>query len=135
MAASAAEAALRARLAAYDGRAVTLLGEVEAACRTLPGYTDALIALCADRSETVAAGASWLLRSALQSGDALARWLEPLLRHERPFLRAWSLDALAHLAAAHPGHGAAYAAALVRALEDDAASVTARARRLAKRAG
>jgi len=174
MAASAAELALRARLAAYDGRAVTILGEAEAACRAMPGYVDALLGLCGEVAETVAAGASWLLRSAVQSGETLteaqvtglvaqldhvqgwaaqlhlcqtirelaipaeaaaelADWLTPLLRHERPFLRAWSLDALAHLAKAHPAYGEAYAAALDRALEDDAASVSARARRLAKR--
>lgn len=56
-------------------------------------------------------------------------WVEPLLTHKRSFLRAWSLDALAHLARAHQAYQAAFEQALQRASEDEAASVRARARK------
>lgn len=65
------------------------------------------------------------------SVDALQQWLKPLLTHERPFLRAWSLDALGWLVSCHPRYQADFEAALHRALADSAASVRARARKLA----
>lgn len=64
----------------------------------------------------------------------LAEWLSPLLQHERPFVRAWSVDALAHVARVCPDYVDAFEGALARALEDDAASVRARARQIARRA-
>lgn len=62
----------------------------------------------------------------------VAHWLEPLLAHDRPFLRAWALDALGSLAGDHPQYRARFAKALSDAAQDDAASVRARARNLAK---
>ncbi len=162
---------LRTRLADYDGRAVTLLGETEAALGGKAGYLDALIALAGDDEAHVSSGATWLLKSALENGcefsavqvaalceslaniaiwDAqlhvcqsiqylfiseecakqLADWLEPLLSHDRPFLRAWSLDALYRVSQQHRGHAAAFASALAVAEQDGAASVRARARKL-----
>ncbi len=62
--------------------------------------------------------------------DALVHHLERFLIDERPFLRAWSLDALAAVAARHPVFRERAAAALLQAREDPAASVRARARNL-----
>lgn len=165
---------LRAALCAFDGRAVSLLGEAEAAMGGEPGYADALVALIADDAPMVGSATSWLLKSHLERGGALSAeqtgallvvlpdeaqgahwssalhlaqcvrfldlgaveaarlraWLSPLLTHSRPFVRAWSLDALAHLARHHAPHRAAFADALEAAGHDPAASVRARARRL-----
>ncbi|WP_343757995.1 hypothetical protein, partial [Parasphingorhabdus litoris] len=128
-------AALLNRLQAFDGKAVTLLGEIEAEYRGEANYLDALIALAAHDQAEVSSGATWLIKAALEGGEALSpaqsealwdeipairywqaqlhvcqsaahltfsadgaatmdRWLTPLLHHDRPFLRAWSVDAL-----------------------------------------
>ena len=60
---------------------------------------------------------------------AFTDWLDPLLRSDRPFLRAWSMDALQQLASHNPTFSGRAAAALDAAREDPAASVRARARR------
>ncbi|MEO0591625.1 MAG: hypothetical protein AAFZ11_13860 [Pseudomonadota bacterium] len=60
---------------------------------------------------------------------ACTDWIGPLLMHKRPFLRAWSLDALAHVAQAHAEYREEFRKALRQASEDPAASVRARARR------
>jgi len=165
-------ATLRERLAAFDGRATTLLGEAEAALQAEPDYIDALIALVPDGQAFVGSGASWLTKSWLERGGALSAaqtaalittlphqqahwsthlhlaqsirfldltaaqaaachtWLTPLVSHTRPFVRAWALDALAHIARHHADHRAAFEAALRAVQQDPAASVRARARRL-----
>lgn len=60
----------------------------------------------------------------------LAGWLDPLLSHTRPFLRAWALDALYRLAKQHDSYRKDLERALSAAMDDDAASVRARARNL-----
>ena len=62
--------------------------------------------------------------------DRLIRFLEPLLEHDRPFLRAWSLDGLCHLARQHPPLRARAKRALASAHRDGSASVRARARKI-----
>lgn len=57
-----------------------------------------------------------------------ADWLTPLLQSDRPFLRAWSMDALQHLALRSSELTGRAAAALETAEQDPAASVRARAR-------
>ncbi len=64
--------------------------------------------------------------------ETVAVWLQPLLQHERPFLRAWSLDALCALAERSPDLLPRADLALSTAGSDEAASVRARARRLAR---
>ncbi len=64
------------------------------------------------------------------AADKTAHTLAPFLTHKRPFLRAWSLTALAHLAEQHEAHEEAAQAALETAFDDKAASVRARARQL-----
>ena len=73
----------------------------------------------------------------VSAGDAerLSRWLEGLLAHERPFLRAWSLDALCRIARQHDGYRARALDALEAGERDPAASVKARVRRLRKETG
>lgn len=158
-------------MSAFDGRALTTLGEIEAACSGHDGYRDHLIALCDDAESPVSSGATWLLKSLLERGgtltaeetDALcrrlaglrdwaaqlhvcqsfrylaigapqaeevARWLSPLLTHERPFLRAWSMDALCSLADQHTAFAKAAKVAHENAGRDAAASVRARARNI-----
>jgi len=167
---------LASRLAAFDGRALTTLGEIDVAFSHVPGYFGALVE-CANASERhISAGATWLIKSAFeaqreisvdeitaycrmiprvtdlaaqlhvcqtiqylqidgQNVTALADWLSPLLTHERPFVRAWSLDALSHIAIQHPEFEAQARANLIAAEQDSAASVKARARQVAKRIG
>ena len=174
--------ALRDRLAEFDGRAMSLLGEAEAALGGEPGYIDALLALISDAPDPkglVGSGPTWLLKSFLEKGGARSAeqtqkliatlpqeadgahwstslhlcqsiryldlsgagsaalwvstlwvWVKPLLAHKRPFVRAWSLDALGHLAKADEGYRENFEEALRRASEDPSASVRARARGL-----
>ncbi|WP_421723142.1 hypothetical protein [Bauldia sp.] len=61
--------------------------------------------------------------------DLFAAWLTPLLRSDRPFLRAWSMDALQHLASRSPKLSRQAEDALETAGRDSSASVRARARR------
>ncbi|MDD9911047.1 MAG: hypothetical protein OXR62_15335 [Ahrensia sp.] len=61
---------------------------------------------------------------------SLGNWVQGFLAHDRPFLRAWSLDALVALAHRDPELEAAALAAVERAQTDPAASVRARARNL-----
>lgn len=62
-----------------------------------------------------------------------ADWLDGLLQHKRPFLRAWSMDAYQHLAIQHLSLVARADVALAEAERDQAASVKARARHARKR--
>ncbi len=73
------------------------------------------------------------LKPSAEEARACADWLTPLLQSERPFLRAWSMDALQHLALRNAGLAARAEAALNEADADPAASVRARARNLRKR--
>ncbi len=166
-------AALLNRLQAFDGRAVSILGEVEAEYRNEAAYLDAVIALTAHDQAEVSSGATWLIKAALERGEALSaaqsealwdeipaiqhwqaqlhicqsaayltfsadgaattdRWLTPLLHHDRPFLRAWSVDALCRIAVQHPEYGHAAREAARAAANDSAASVRARVRQLSE---
>lgn len=60
----------------------------------------------------------------------LGTWVRTLLDHDRPFLRAWSLDALVGLSSFDPLLRLQAKKALLQALSDPAASVRARARKL-----
>lgn len=153
----------------YDGKAITILGEIEARHGKSAAYAADLVGLAAHETAQVSDGATWLLKAYLESGgtlgaaatrrlfDSLDRitpwqaqlhlcqvmdrldlpaaqaaavvaWLTPLLQHKRPFLRAWSMNALQHVAAQHPRFAGAAKAALEAAEKDGAASVRARAR-------
>ncbi len=63
----------------------------------------------------------------------LVGWVEPLLADQRPFVRAWALDALCAVAERCPAYKEQAGAALEIAANDPGASVRARARRLKKR--
>ena len=69
------------------------------------------------------------LEASAPLADACADWLTPLLQSDRPFLRAWSMDALHHLAVRSANLAGRAEAALDAAEQDPAASVRARARR------
>ena len=75
------------------------------------------------------------LRFGAEQARCFADWLEPLLGHERSFLRAWSLDALCRLALRDEAYRPPAKRALQRAALDRAASVAARVRRLQKETG
>lgn len=68
-----------------------------------------------------------------ENATKLTPWLTALLSHERPFLRAWSLDALCHLGQTFSQYKNDANAALERAKSDTAASVRTRARNIVKR--
>lgn len=59
-----------------------------------------------------------------------ADWAAQFLDHERPFLRAWSMDALHHAATHVPDLAPLVETALCRAENDGSASVRARARKI-----
>ena len=59
-------------------------------------------------------------------------WLRPLRKSDRPFLRAWALDATCEIARQRENFTPEALAALEAALHDEAASVKARARRIAR---
>lgn len=162
---------LRARLQAFDGKAVTILGEIEAEYRARSFYIESLIALAAAKDDMVSDGATWLIKSALEKGmslseqqvgqyigqfpklsswaaslhacqsvqfmeipsglaDPAVRWTSELLDHDRPFLRAWAMDALCRIAVQHDAFHDAASEAVRHASQDKAASVRARARKL-----
>ena len=156
-------------LRAYDGKALTILGEIQARQGSRSTYVADIVALTASTEAHVSDGATWLLKAYLEGGgtlsaaatrrlfdsleqvtawqaqlhlcqmmeylnvaatqaSAVATWLKPLLQHKRPFLRAWSMSALQHLAARHPAFAADAEVALKAAAIDGAGSVRARAR-------
>lgn len=59
-----------------------------------------------------------------------AEWAAQFLDHKRPFLRAWSMDALQHAAKHAPDLAPRAETALIRAENDGSASVRARARKI-----
>lgn len=62
----------------------------------------------------------------------LVAWSHNLLDEDRPFLRAWSLDAVCHISNLYPDYRDLASVACQSALEDPAASVRARVRKLAE---
>ena len=68
------------------------------------------------------------------SADVLYAWLEPLITHDRPFVRAWSIDAICQLALQHNAYANKAQQALQGGADDPAASVRARVRNLQKSA-
>ena len=68
------------------------------------------------------------LETPLHLTGIYADWLTSLLTSDRPFLRAWSMDALQHLSLRNAELAGRAAAALDAAERDPAASVRARAR-------
>ena len=162
---------LRRDLLAFDGRNLTILGEIAARHEGNPGYLDGLVALADGTNGRISDGATWLVKAYLEAGgqltklqcrmliskletadnwvaklhlcqmvrylspnaqeaEAIVRWLLPLLSHDRPFLRAWSLDALCHVAALHSAYANKAEDVLNSATQDAAASVRARAKNL-----
>lgn len=159
------------RLRKYDGKAVTILSEIEAEHGTHPDYLDGLIAQMTDRDTVVSDGATWLVKSALEKGGRLspdqagqfvehlcalngwagklhvcqtmqyveipfghaeiaADWVTGLLEHDRPFVRAWAIDALCRIAVQHTSFRDIASNAVQNGSRDSAASVRARCRKL-----
>ncbi len=161
---------LRRRLADFDGKAISILGETEAEFVNTQGYLAILLELAIDAESNIASGATWLIKSALEKGaklparlienlidnldrisawdaqlhicqsvqyfdiaeseaENLIAWAKPLLDHDRPFLRAWSMDAHCRIGVNYP-HLVSASDIVDRGLADEAASVRARARNL-----
>ena len=104
--------------------------------RLTPSQTEALVgALDALRSWQaqlhVCQSVGRLDLSAVQA-DTCADWAARLVRSDRPFLRAWAMDALQHLASRSLHAKILAEAALAVAEQDPAASVRARARKWRK---
>ena len=100
--------------------------QIQAYARAIPGLGEWSAQLHACQSVQ-------FMTIAEEESAALVGWLRPLLAHDRPFLRAWSLDALGHLAGQHENFEAEFLAALKTAEDDAAASVRARARQIRQR--
>lgn len=78
---------LRARLEEFDGKAVSLLAEAQAACRCERGFMSELVGLISGSELNVSAGASWILKDELENGatlgaDDVAQLLDGLDRVE-----------------------------------------------------
>ncbi|SIO09649.1 hypothetical protein SAMN02745824_2933 [Parasphingorhabdus marina DSM 22363] len=166
---------LETRLSAFDGRATTILGEMEAELQQDRSYHSSLIDLAGSNDNNVSSRATWLMKSALEKGKSfspeqvdqilgvlgkitiwdaqlhicqsvqylsfgrqqaklMVSWLRKLVDHKRPFLRAWSLDALIRIGLDFPDLVEANEL-IIAAGNDPAASVRARARKLSKGAG
>ena len=65
-----------------------------------------------------------------KSAGQFVQWLTERLDHERPFIRAWSLDALCRMARQYPEHAIKAEQALEQAANDPAGSVKARIRNI-----
>ncbi|MDX8352616.1 hypothetical protein SLH47_09595 [Cognatiyoonia sp. IB215182] len=146
---------LIAQLRAWDGKTIAALKAV-ADDLNVENYR-VLLAACRDEDEVTARAASWVLKAAYERGasipypaDLFSRdlhWeialhllqsvqhvtvdfpvevIRPYLTHQKPIVRAWALDAYVRLGAADA------AEVLVKAADDPAASVRARARNLDK---
>jgi ribosomal protein S18 acetylase RimI-like enzyme len=123
-------------LASDDDRLVSeaatwiLKDELEAGARLDRAMTDGLIAgldrLEAWQAKLHICQAVGHLDVPETARETLRSWLTPLLDAERPFLRAWALDALCHLP------GTRVDALLRHMAEDRSASVRARVRNLAR---
>jgi len=165
------ERSLSSALARFDGKAIPLLGQIEAEFGNDPGYLAALVEIIPSDQPHLESGAPWLIKDRLERGQTLSearteqlaaaapaltdwqaqlhlaqsvRYLKPsqtaarlialemqdYLTHERPFLRAWGLDALNHLSKSFPEFESAAAEAKAVALNDASPSVRARARNL-----
>ncbi len=162
---------LKTALAHFDGKAITILGQIEAEFGNDPEYLAALVELLPSSIPNIENGATWLIKDRLERGEILSeartdqlaaaaaaltdwqaqlhlaqsvKFLHPskpaarllalemkgFLGHERPFLRAWGLDALVHLSGNLEELRASAEEALKSANEDPAPSVRARARNL-----
>lgn len=160
-------------LSAFDGRAISILGEIRKKYDASPSFISDLVTHSASDAPNISEGATWIIKSILEDGHSLtpaqtrklidglqsvsrwqaqlhicqmlgsidvptesapavADWLSPLLKHDRPFLRAWSMNALQHLAVQHDLYSARAQAALVKAKTDKSPSVRARARKALK---
>lgn len=166
--------ALLKDLAEFDGKALSLLGELKARHGHDPKFIPTLIDLMVDTNELVASGTTWLVKNMLETGEQLANkdanafvqampklkgwqahlhasqslqylpkealkdptlgsWLTGLCQSERPFLRAWATDGLVRVCLANPHCNELLeqaTKAIAAALNDDAGSVRARARKL-----
>jgi len=159
------------RLAAFDRKAISIVGEIEADFDQNPQYFSAIVGLASDHENNISCGATWLIKSSMEKGHrlnstllnqlaagldeitawdaqlhicqsvrffelssnnaaAFSLWLRKLLDHDRPFVRAWSLDALCRIDAEFPDMNLDTAKDIAAALNDQSASVRARARNL-----
>lgn len=98
---------------------------------------------CATFIETAAAQSAWeaqlhivqslqFIRNEDLNTRRLAETITPWHAAKRPFLRAWTIDAICHLAARDPSLKEAASALLAKGEQDPAASVRARVRNLRK---
>ena len=116
---------LRAILEAHEGDGVELSSKhVARLCRGLERIerSDARLHVC----QTVS-----LLSVPARNAEQMARFLRACSESDHKFVRAWAIDALQRLARQHARYRSEAAMALNAALEDPAASVRARARRIA----
>jgi len=70
------------------------------------------------------------MKIAAAHAPAFASFLEVCLQDRRPLPRAWAIDGLHHLGLSHPAFAAAARRAMEAGIEDPAASVRARVRRI-----
>ena len=127
------------RLAAHedahvsDGATWLIKDLLEDGVRLTPSQTEDLIghldAMSSWQAQLHICQSVRYLEASAPLADVCADWLTPLLRSDRPFLRAWSMDALQHLALRSATLAGRAEAALNAAEQDPAASVRARARR------
>ncbi len=132
------------RLAAHDeahvrdGATWLIKALLDDGIRLTPSQTDDLIGRLSDapswQSQLHLSQSIRHLEIPEHLAEGCADWLTPLLHNDRPFLRAWSMDALQHLVRSDPNLAGRAETALSVAEQDPAASVRARARACRKQA-
>lgn len=80
---------LREELAAFDGKALTILGEIEARHDTKTGYRNALTALASDPTPAIASGATWLIKHYLENDGLLTPYQIDQLLSATPSMTDW----------------------------------------------
>lgn len=76
-------------LADYDGKALSMLGELKARHGNDPNFTSTLIDLMAGVNEMIAGGATWLIKNMLETGNQLDRKQAKAFVDAMPQLNGW----------------------------------------------
>ncbi len=80
---------MRDAFAMYDGRSPTVLSEISARHRERAGFLEALIGLIGDDDRMVSEGATWVLKSELETGRRLDESLTARLVAAADRVTAW----------------------------------------------
>ncbi|WP_114391282.1 hypothetical protein [Notoacmeibacter marinus] len=80
---------LERRLLEFDGKAVSILSEAQAACRDQPSYLNDLVDLCFDPRQPVSDSATWILKAELDDGTELPPAVTTQIAESLDEIRPW----------------------------------------------